>query len=89
MNPDTGDKGNIWRAVLSVVLGAGAAIVTFFLLIFLFIALGLFGWSDGGDPESLRRLETTTNITSIISIVAAIVVFIIIVIKVNQKRLKR
>lgn len=89
MNPDTQKRRKILRGALSVVLATGGAIVTFFTLLFLFMACGFWGWSDGGDPDFLRRLERTTNITTIISIVAAIIAFIVIVLKINKKQLKR
>lgn len=81
----TDESRNIFRVAGSVLLGFLGAITTFFVLIFLSIALGFFGWSDGGDPEYLRRLEKTTNITFVISTIIAIIVFKAIIKKANRK----
>ena len=69
---------------LSVIAGVICSVITFFILIFLFIAMGLFGWSDGGEEKYLERLELTTNITFIISILAAVFLGIYVVYRMNK-----
>lgn len=58
----------IRRIILSILLGCIAAVMAFFILLVFSIASGLFGWSDGGDPEYLRRLQLTTMISLYASI---------------------
>ena len=89
MPADKVTKGNIFRVVLSVILGIAGGIVTFFILIFIFLGLGLFGWADGGDPEYLRRLEENTKTTGIISIFVAMIVCITIIIRINKSQPKK
>ena len=69
---------------LSVIAGLICSVITFFFLIFLFIAMGLFGWSDGGEEKYLERLEMTTNITFIISILAAVFLGIYVIYRMNK-----
>ena len=71
---------------LSIIAGLVCSAVTFFILILLFIATGLFGWSDGGEKEYLERLEMTTNITFIISILAAVFVGIYVIYKMSKAK---
>lgn len=70
----------------SIIAGIVCSAATFFLLIFLFIATGLFGWSDGGEKKYLERLETTTNITLVISILGALCVGIFVIYKMNKAK---
>ena len=48
------------KIILSIFLGCVVAAIVFVALLLLCVALGLFGWADGGDPQFLRRLELTT-----------------------------
>lgn len=73
---------------LSIILGIASAATTFFILILFFLATGLFGWSDGGDPKYLNRLETTTYITAIFSIIAALFAGIYVIVKMNKPKQK-
>lgn len=77
-------KQILLRGIISVLLGFICAAFCFVVLIILFFALGLWGWSDGGERLFLERLERNTNITTMVSMIAAVVVFIFIVIKINQ-----
>ena len=74
--------------VLSILAGTASAIIVFFLCILFAFALGLFGWSDGGDKEFLRRLETTTNISVVVSAILALFTGIFVIGKMNQQKSK-
>lgn len=74
------------RNILSVVLGCLGAVAVFFILLLFSIALGLFGWADGGDPEDLRRLDQTTIISLYASIFFGAVVGSYITHKISQTR---
>jgi divalent metal cation (Fe/Co/Zn/Cd) transporter len=74
------------KIILSVVVGIISAFAAFMLLIIIFLATGLFGWSDGGEKKYLERLEKTTNITFWISVLAAICVGIYIMYKMNRPK---
>jgi hypothetical protein len=76
----------ICRLVLSFIAGAACAVAVFFFLLYLFIAIGLVGWSDGGDEELFRRLETTTNISIAFSIIAALFIGTWVVIRINKPK---
>jgi hypothetical protein len=54
------------KTILSVLGGTTTAIAAGLILLLLFIASGLFGWTDGG--EYAKRLEITTTISLILSI---------------------
>jgi len=58
--------------LLSALTGLTCAVLTFFILIASFFALGLFGWSDGGDKKYLDRLKLTTNISMSLSMLVAL-----------------
>ena len=74
--------------VLSIAAGTASAIIVFFLCILFAFALGLFWWSDGGDNEFLRRLETTTNISVVVSAILALLTGIFVISKMNQPNQK-
>ena len=74
--------------VLSILAGIGSAILVFFLCILFAFAMGLFGWSDGGDKEFLNRLETTTNISVVVSAILALFTGIFVIGKMNQQKSK-
>lgn len=42
---------SIGYIVISIIAGLASSVATFFILILLFIATGLFGWSDSGDAK--------------------------------------
>ena len=69
---------------LSIVAGIISSVVVFIISIFFFLATGLFGWSDGGDPKFLRRLEFTTNLSIILSTLFALVAGIFVMTKMNK-----
>lgn len=73
---------------LSIILGITTAAGTFIILILFFFATGLFGWSDGGDPKYLKRIETTTYITAMFSIIAALFAGIYVIVKMNKPKQK-
>jgi uncharacterized membrane protein len=70
--------------IYSIIAGLACSIITFVFLILLFIATGLFGWSDGGEKEYLERLEMTTNITFFISILVAVFVGIYVIVRMSK-----
>jgi len=74
--------------VLSILVGTGSAIIVFFLCTLIAFAMGLFGWSDGGDKEFLRRLKTTTNISIVVSAILALLSGIFVITKMNQSNPK-
>jgi len=76
------------KVILSVIAGAACAIIVFVMCIFIAFATGLFGWSDGGDKEYLKRLETTTNLSVIVSVIFAVFVGVLVIIKINKPSLK-
>ncbi len=77
-------RKNIFNVAVSIIVGLLCAALTFFVLILIFFATGLFGWSDGADPKYLRRLELTTNISLWFSIIAAVVIGFLIVTRMNK-----
>jgi FtsH-binding integral membrane protein len=70
--------------ILSVVAGIAGAVAAFFILILFFFATGLFGWSDGGEKDFLKRLEFTTNLTLVVSIIIALFIGIFVIVKMNK-----
>jgi quinol-cytochrome oxidoreductase complex cytochrome b subunit len=74
--------------VLVIVSGLGISIGTFFLLIAIFIGLGLFGWSDGGEKEYLERLEQSTRITLILSILISLTTGIFFMLRMKNSKQK-
>ncbi len=72
------------HTILSVIAGLVSAAATFVLLILIFFATGLFGWSDGGEKAYLERLEKNTHITFILSILIAVGIGVYVVIKMNR-----
>ena len=74
------------KILLSIIVGIGCAVIVFIICILLALAMGLFGWSDGGGPEYLRRLETTTNLSVVISIILALLTGILVMIKIIKPK---
>jgi quinol-cytochrome oxidoreductase complex cytochrome b subunit len=74
--------------LLVIISGLGISIGTFILLIAIFIGLGLFGWSDGGEKEYLERLEKSTNITLISSVIIALVTGVYSMFRMNRSKQK-
>ena len=77
-------RKNRARILLSILIGTGSGFVVFLVLIGFFFTIGLFGWSDGGEADYLRRLEISTNITFIISVIAALAVAVFVVMLMNK-----
>ena len=75
---------SILKVAGSILVGLVCAALTFFSLILICFATGLWGWSDGGDPEYLRRLELTTNISQVFSVIAAAAMGIYIILRMNR-----
>jgi hypothetical protein len=70
--------------MLSLFAGLAAATIIFLVLIYFFFVTGIFGWSDGGDKEYLKKLELTTNIATILSVLVAIGTAIYIIYRMNR-----
>lgn len=82
---ETGQK-KLFRIILSFITGFAGAAAAFFVLIFIFLSVGLFGWSDGGEKEELKRLEQSTNITLAVSVVTAFSAGIYIIYRMNKPK---
>jgi len=80
------ESKNVLKIISSIVVGLICAAIIFFVLISGFFALGLFGWSDGGDRAYLHKLEITTQITLIFSITAALCTGFYIIIKMSRTK---
>ena len=76
----------IFRIIISLILAIIYSGIIFFSLILFFFGVGLFGWSDGGDPKELKRLEIMTNITLVLSILIALVTGVYIFRKMKNSR---
>jgi len=70
--------------ILSIAAGIVSSAIVFVISILFFLATGLFGWSDGGDPKYLRRLEFTTNLSVILSTLFALIAGLFVIIKMNK-----
>jgi hypothetical protein len=76
MTPTENKK--ILRKIVGLLVGLIFGSIVFLLLLGVSFCMGLFGWSDGGDPTYLRRLEFTSEATLVIStIVSFFTVFLI------------
>lgn len=80
--------GQEMKVLLSIIAFIISTAATFIILILFFFSTGLFGWSDGGDPAYLKRLEISTIITLVFSIIVALFIGIYIVIKINKPKRK-
>ena len=85
---DQYETKKFFKLILSVIGGLAIGFVTFFGFILLFLSIGLFGWSDGGEKDYLDRLETTTNITMGISIILGFIACFYFIFKINKPKLK-
>jgi hypothetical protein len=82
----SGELNKILRIIAGLLLGLISGLIVFILFLGFFFFIGLFGWSDGGDPAYLKRLEQTTNITLIISLLFGLLVtFLISRLIINKK----
>jgi hypothetical protein len=73
--------------LLIAVIGGFAS---FAFLILFFIALGLFGWSDGSGVQDFVKLSESTIVTGIIAFLVAIIVtiYLVIVMTVEKKKIR-